>query len=421
MTEHGVLDGVRILDFTRAMAGPYGTMVMADFGADVIRIEGLDAGEGVISDRGSGVTLINGESPMFMTYNRNKRSLCIDLKSAEGKAVVDRLISKADILIQNFRPAVADRMGIGWDKACKLNPRLIYVSINGFGSKGPWKDRPGIDVVLQALSGVMSVTGEADGEPVLCGVPVADFNTAMISVQGMLLALLNRSITGRGQHVEVPMLAVCMMSLAHQLGPYFATGVNPPRRGSQHGQYVPFQAFKTSDGYGIGGVVREKHWKPFCEIVGIQELFDDPRYARNHNRVAHRDELLAKVTPHFLHKTTAEWEALFGEVSIPFGAVNSFSDALESEQAKANDMITSIRHPIAGDFRMVAPVLRLSDSPGRVVRPAPLLGEHSREVLRDFGIPEAEVDQLVKAGHVSTATSFAQSNTDKGSHPALEE
>jgi formyl-CoA transferase/CoA:oxalate CoA-transferase len=408
LTEQAVLKGIRILDFSRAMAGPYGTMVMADFGADVIRVEGLDAGEGVISDRGSGVTLINGESPMFMTYNRNKRSLCIDLRNPESQAIVDRLIGRADILIQNFRPAVADQMGIGWERSSKLNPRLIYVSINGFGSKGPWKDRPGIDVVLQALSGVMSVTGESDGEPVLSGVPVADFSTAMISVQGMLLALINRSITGRGQHVEVPMLAVCLMSLAHQLGPYFATGINPTRRGSQHSQYVPFQAFKTKDGYGIGGVVREKHWHPFCQIVGINELADDPRYARNLDRVARRDELIGLVAPHFLERTTAEWESAFGAASIAFGAVNSFSDSLESEQARANDMITSIKHPVAGDFRMVAPVLRLSESPAAVTRPSPLLGEHSRDVLADFGFEPTEIDELmangiVRTGEVSTA------------------
>ena len=401
--DHAVLKGVRILDFTRAMAGPYGTMVMADFGADVIRVEGLDAGEGVISDRGSGVTLINGESPMFMTYNRNKRSLCIDLRHPESQAILDRLIGKADILIQNFRPSVADRMGIGWERSSNLNPRLIYVSINGFGSKGPWKDRPGIDVVLQALSGVMSVTGEPDREPVLSGVPVADFSTAMVSVQGMLLALIDRSITGRGQHVEVPMLAVCLMSLAHQLGPYFATGINPTRRGSQHSQYVPFQAFKTKDGYGIGGVVREKHWHPFCQIVGINELAGDPRFARNVDRVARREELVALVAPHFLERTTAEWEAAFGAASIAFGAVNSFSDALESEQARANDMITSIRHPIAGDFRMVAPVLKLSESPGAVTRAAPLLGEHTLGVLADFGFDQREIDRLVEKGLVRAA------------------
>ncbi|HEV7649783.1 MAG TPA: CoA transferase [Actinophytocola sp.] len=400
MNRRPALHGIRVLDFTRAMAGPYGTQVLADFGADVVRIESVPQVDGVISDRGSGVTKINGESPMFMTYNRNKRSLCLDLRAPATRAVLDRLIGSADVLVQNFRPGVAERMGIGWEHAHELNERLIYVSINGFGTKGPWRDRQGIDVVIQAMSGVMSVTGEQDGDPVLCGAPVADFSTAMVQAQGVLLALLERSVSGVGQHVEVPMLAVAFSSLAHHLGPYFATGTDPVRRGSGHSQFAPFQAFRTADGYGIGGVTRERQWAPFCRVIGMPELIDDPRFAHNADRVAHREEIVALVAPRFPARTSAAWEEAFAEAGVPFGAVNSFSQALESEHADANDMITSVDHPLAGPFRMVAPPLRLSATPARVRRAAPLLGEHSRDVLADAGFGADEIDGLVADGVV---------------------
>jgi crotonobetainyl-CoA:carnitine CoA-transferase CaiB-like acyl-CoA transferase len=400
MTRRPALHGIRVLDFTRAMAGPYGTQVLADFGADVVRIESVPKVDGVISDRGSGVTKINGESPMFMTYNRNKRSLCLDMRAPATRGLLDRLIGTADVLVQNFRPGVADAMGIGWAHAHELNERLVYVSINGFGTKGPWRDRQGIDVVIQAMSGVMSVTGEQDGDPVLCGAPVADFSTAMVQAQGVLLALIERSVSGVGQHVEVPMLAVAFSSLAHHLGPYFATGADPVRRGSGHSQFAPFQAFRTADGYGIGGVTRERQWAPFCRVIGMPELPGDERFATNADRVARRAEVVALVAPRFLTRTSAAWEDAFAAANVPFGAVNSFSQALESEHARANDMVTSVVHPVAGPFRMVAPPLRLSATPASVRRPAPLLGEHSRDVLADAGFGADEIDGLVESGVV---------------------
>jgi formyl-CoA transferase/CoA:oxalate CoA-transferase len=397
-----VLAGIKVLDFTRAMAGPYGTMVLADFGADVIKVEQPPkTDDGVISDRGSGLTKVGGESPMFMTYNRNKRSICVDLRHPEAKSVLRRMIPAVDVLVQNFRPGVMENMGLGWNEVRTLNRRLIYVSINGFGTNGPWKDRPGIDVVIQALSGVMSVTGEPGGEPVLCGVPVGDFSTAMVSVQGTLMALVDRFVTNEGQHVEIPMLAVAFQSLAQRLGPYFVTGKDPDRIGSQHEQFAPFQAYQTADGWGIGGVTRAKLWEPFCRVIGLPDLADDPRFATNAERVAHRDELNAILQPRFRTRKTAEWERIFMDVSVPFGAVNSFSQALESEQAQANNMITAVNHPRAGTFRTVAQPIRLSASPAAIYRPAPLYGQHNREVLTELGFGIAEIDGLLERNVLS--------------------
>lgn len=386
------LDGVVVVDLTRQMSGPYASMVLGDFGAEVIKVEGSPKGDGA---RYIGNTFVGGESTMFLTWNRNKRSICVDLRSDEGKAVLNRLIDEADVVMENFRPGVADEMGVGPEAVLARNPRAVYCSINAFGSTGPWSRRPGTDPVVQAMSGVMSVTGERDGDPVLVGIPVADFSSAMLAVQGILLGLMARDRTGKGQRVEIPMLHALVFGLTTRVGPYFANGDNPTRYGNQHSQVVPYQAFRTKDGYAVAGTWGEKDWPAFCEALGCRELADDGRFRTNVDRVARRDELTPLLQERFLDRTTAEWEEIFSARGVLFAPVNSFSEVFDHPQSEALGLVTEVDHPTAGVQKQVAPAVRLESTPAAIVRPSPLLGQHTREILMERGWSEDEVDALV--------------------------
>jgi formyl-CoA transferase/CoA:oxalate CoA-transferase len=390
----GILTGVRVLDFTRDMTGPYATMVLGDYGADVIKVESAPKGDPL---RSAGTDFIHGQSTMFLGWNRNKRSLCMDLRSPEAKSVIRRLVGNVDILIHNFRFGVPDQMGIGWEDARAINDRIIHIAVSSFGSKGPWRDRPGTDVLLQAMSGVMSVTGEHDGTPVLIGVPFASFVTAMVVVQAALLGLMGRGITGRGQHIEVPMLSVMISSLATRLGPYFLTGENPSAFGHQHSQLAPMQAFRTKDSFGFVSVLPDK-WRAFCLVIGEDLLADDPRFANNEARMQHRDELATIIGTRMTRRTTAEWDRLFAEAGVAFGPVNRFSDVLESEQVRLNGMLTSVTHPTYGEVRQTAPMVSLSELAATIRRPPPLLGEHNSEILKEFGFTNTAIGSLFEAG-----------------------
>jgi crotonobetainyl-CoA:carnitine CoA-transferase CaiB-like acyl-CoA transferase len=375
-------------------------MVLGDFGADVIKVESAPRGDGA---RYVGNTFVGGESTMFLTWNRNKRSVCVDLRSAEGKQVLGRLIDQADIFMENYRAGVADTMGIGAEDVLRRNPRVVYCSLNAFGSNGPWSQRPGTDPVVQATSGVMSVTGERDGGPLLVGIPVADFSSAMVAVQGILLALLARDRTGRGQKVEIPMLHALVFGLTTRVGPYFATGEDPGRWGSQHSQVVPYQAFQTKDGYAVAGTWGDADWGKFCDALCWPELAADPRFDSNVRRVAQRDLLSPMLQERFLARTTAEWEERFSHRGVLFAPVNTFSDVFNHPQAQAMDLVEEVDHPTAGRQQQVTPAVRMADTPGKIARPSPLLGEHSREVLLERGWSPEEVDQLVGQGVVVEA------------------
>lgn len=414
-TSAPVLDGIRVVDFTRQMSGPYASLVLGDFGADVVEVEQCPSGDPA---RRIGATFAGGESTMFLTWNRNKRSICLDLRRPEGLDLALALIDGADVVMENYRPGVAEAIGIGAEEVQQRNPRAVYCSINAFGSTGPFAGRPGTDPVVQAMSGVMSVTGEPDGDPLLVGIPIADFTAAMSAVQAILLALFARERTGRGQRVEVPMLHALAFGLTTRVGAYFATGEDPARHGSQHSQVVPYQAFRTADGHVVAGTWGDDGWRRFCEGIDWPELADDERFATNVQRVAHREELAQLLQERFEERTTAEWDARLGQMGVLAAPVNTFSELFAHPQAAALGLTVEVEHPTAGRQRQVAPAVRLEAAPGSVRRPAPLLGQHTREILGELGLAPAEIDRLVASGAATGPATGAGTATGRAEAPA---
>lgn len=390
------LAGVKVVDLTRHMAGPYATVMMADYGADVVKIESVPNGD---PTRGMGLHFQDGESALFLMWNRGKRSLAIDMRDPRGLEAVKRLIAEADVLVENYRPGVADKIGLGYEELAELNPRLIYCSVSAFGPEGPYSAYPGTDPVLQAMSGVMGVTGEADGGPVLVGVPMADFTSAMAGFQGILLALQARERSGRGQKVDVSMLHSMMHSLTTRLAGYWATRKDPTRFGSAHSVVVPYQAFESKSGYFVAGVWADDAWPPFCRAIDREDLIEEPKFASNVARVENREELLGMLTELFRTKSTEEWEGSFREAKALFGPVLTFSELLAHPQVEASGILAELEHPRLGALPQLRSPIALSDSAGGLAPTAPpLLGADTRAVLAEIGLPPAEIDALIDVG-----------------------
>lgn len=396
----GALDGTVVLDFTRHMSGPYATLLLGDFGADVIKVESLPDGDPA---RAIGTAFVHGESGVFLIWNRNKRSIAIDQRKPEAREIVRRLVERADILAENFRPGVADKIGIGYKAVSALNPKLIYLSISAFGPSGPFAHYPGTDPVVQAMSGVMSLTGEVGGEPVLVGLPIADFTSAMVAVQAALLGLLARDKIGRGQRVDVPMLGALAFGLTTRLASYWATGVDPTPEGSAHSTVAPYQLYHTKDGDIVAGAWTKDTWPRFCNAIGRADLTDDPRFATNADRMAHRDEMNAILNAIFATQTVVEWEARFHAANALFGPVCTVSQALAHPQMQALGMVQSVEHSTIGRIPQLAPPIFMSDTPGTIRRPPPILGQHTAEVLSEIGYSGAEIDRLAQAQVVRCA------------------
>ena len=374
------LEGVRVIDLTAYLSGPYCSMILADHGADVIKIERPKVGD----EARRMPPFINGESAPFMLWNRNKRSVALDLKDERDRARCLELVREADVFIENFKPGVADRLSLGYDALAALNPRLIYCSISGFGQTGPYRARGGFDLMVQAMSGIMSVNGPEDGPPHRVPMAIADIGAGMFAAIGILAALQARTRTGHGQQVDTALYDAALSFGLYEAAHFFATGENPPRLGQAHRASAPYQVFRTSDGWVTIGANTQALWAKFCEVIGKGELAGDTRFRDNAGRVANRPALAALVQDALAAGTTREWMARFEAAEIPAGPVQTYDQVFADPQVQARSMAAEIEHPSAGKTRTLGIPVKLSDTPGALRRPAPKLGEHTEEVLSDL-------------------------------------
>ena len=399
----GPLAGLRVLDLTRALSGPFATMILGDLGADVIKVEDIWHGD---DTRRWGPPFQGDDAAYFLSVNRNKRGLSVNMKAPAGRDIVQRLAAASDILVENFRPGTAARLGVGYAELARRNPGLIYASISGYGQTGPSADLPGYDAVAQAVSGMMSVTGEPDGEPVRSGTSSADVGAGMWAVIGILAALHARETSGQGQLVDVSLLDGQLAWLTYVAGKYFATGVTPGRHGSAHESLTPYQVFPTADAPLMVAVGSDGLWRRFTSATGLDELADDPRYATNPDRVGNRDTLIPLITEKLAAKGCAEWTDLLNAAGVPAGPVNTVPAALAQPQVAAREMVVEVEHPVAGTLKMLGSPLKLSAQPPPtspapyIRRPPPVLGEHTDEILAEAGYTAAQVAELREAGVV---------------------
>jgi crotonobetainyl-CoA:carnitine CoA-transferase CaiB-like acyl-CoA transferase len=386
------LDGFTVLDFTRVLSGPYCTMQLADMGARVIKIEQPGKGD---DTRGWGPPFINGESAYFLSVNRNKESLTLDLKHPSASDVLGRLLDRADVLIENFRPGTMTRLGLGYEQLAERFPRLVYCSISGFGQTGPRRTEAGYDAVVQAEGGLMSITGAADGEPFRLGVAIADIVSGMFAAQGIGFALLARERTGKGQLVDVSMLDATAALLTYQAGNYFATGQTPGRLGNRHPTIVPYETFEASDGTFVIAVGNDEQWRRFCATAGLDTLGGDERFATNRARVAHYEVLRPLIAARLASESRDFWVDRFRGAGVPCGSVRDVAEVLNDPQIEAREMVREIEHDVAGAIRVTGVPIKLSATPGAVRTPPPLLGEHTNAVLsRDARYTESEIAAL---------------------------
>ena len=386
------LAGITVLDLTRVMSGPYSTLMLADMGARVIKVEHPRRGD---DTRAWGPPFIGGESAYFLSVNRNKESLTLDFKQPDGRRILDALIDRADVLVENFRPGTLQRLGLDYASLAPRVPRLIYASISGYGQTGPLRGLAGIDAVAQAEGGLMSVTGDAAGPPFRLGLPITDLVSALFAAQGILLALLQRATTGRGRDVDISMLDSVAALLTYQASAYLATGDDPLRFGNAHSSIVPYDTFDARDGQIVLAVGNDDQWRRFCAAAGLAELAADERFATNPQRVVHRHLLQPIVARVMQIRDRADWTERLRQAGVPCGPVRTVGEALEDPQLQGRGMISAVQHPIAGELRLVGSPVKLSDSTSRADRPPPTLGEHTDAILtKELGFSEEQVRDL---------------------------
>ena len=388
----GPLAGLKVLDLTRVLAGPYCTMMLADMGADVVKVERPGAGD---DTRGYGPPFVGGESTYFMSINRSKRGMTLNLKHEQGLKILRDMLETADVVVENFRPGLMESFGYGYEATREINPRIIYCSISGYGGTGPDAALPGYDLIIQGEGGIASLTGDPDGPPFKVGTSQADIVTGMMACQGILLALIARDRTGHGQKVDIGMLDCQVALLTYQAGIYFATGDSPTRIGNRHPSIVPYETFECRDGYLNVACGNESIWRRFCGAAGLEELAEDSRFQTNADRVKHADELRAVLDPAIAERTTAEWIGVLRSAGVPAGRIASVRDVCEHPQVMARDMVVELEHPEAGPIRVTGVPIKLSDTPGAVRSPPPVLGQHTEDVLSDWlGMSDAETAEL---------------------------
>ncbi len=391
------LEGISVVDLTRFMAGPFGTAMLADYGADVLKVEPTGEGDGA---RAWGPPFVGGESVYFLSVNRNKRSLTLNLRHPEGVALFQRLADRADVVVENFTPGTMDRLGIGEAILRERNPRLIYCAISGFGQSGPYRDRPAFDLILQGMGGVMATTGEEGRAPVRVGIPIADIAGGMYAAYAIVLAVLARGRTGIGQVLDVSLMDAQIAWLSYYVGIYLASGEVPPRRGSAHATVVPYQAFACADGrYITLGTGTDRLFRQFCEVAGLA-LADDPRFRTNPDRIRHRAELIPLLEAAFRSRPAAAWLQVLGRAGVPCGPIATVDEIVRDPQVRAREMVVEIDHPSAGRIPIPGLPIKCSQTPGSIRRPPPRLGEHTAEVLAELGVPPDEIPRLRRLGVV---------------------
>lgn len=374
------LQGIRVLDLSRVLAGPYCTMVLGDLGADVIKVEPPEGDE----TRGWGPPFAGGESAYYLCVNRNKRGVVVNLKSEEGKKILQELALRSDVLVENFRPGTLKKFDLDFETLHERNPRLIYCSISGFGQTGSMKDKPGYDFMIQASGGLMSITGEPDGEPMKTGVAVVDLFAGQNAVIAILAALQARTRTGQGQHLDISLFDSQLGWLANVASNYLISGHLPKRHGNAHANIVPYQSFRASDGWFAIAVGNDRQFMRLCELLELPELALDERYAVNSARVKHREELISLLASIFEQGTAAEWLQKLEKAEIPCGPINNFEQVFAMPNVAEREMVIHMNHPTIGELPLVGSPLKMSDTPVEYRFPPPLMGEHTEQVIREL-------------------------------------
>ena len=388
------LEGVRVLDLTRALAGPFCTLMLGDYGADVIKIELPGSGD---DTRTWGPPFIGEESAYFLSINRNKRSLTLNFREPKAVEVFLKLAKDADVIVENFTPGVMKRLGIDYETVKEVNPGIIFCSISGFGQTGPYQARPAYDQIMQGISGLMSFTGEPAGEPEKIGIAVTDIGAGMWAAFSVLAALRHRYETGDGQYIDVAMLDAQVAWLTYQAGYYFANNAPPQRLGKAHPTLVPYQGFMGSDGkYFNVAVGSERLWERFCQGIAREDLKDDPEYATNGDRVRNRGKIVPLLQEFFLTRPSVDWVADLQAVSVPAGPINDLADVFSDPQVLHREMFLEMPHPTLGSIKQTGLPLKFSATPGSLDRHPPLLGEHNDEILAGLGYSEGEIQQMAE-------------------------
>ena len=391
------LAGMVVLDLSQILAGPVCGMMLADMGADVIKVEKPDGGD---DNRRAGPPFIGGQGAGFMAANRNKRSLALNLRDESGRQVFERLLEQADVVVENFRPGVMERLGIGYERLSKLKPSLIYCSISGHGGTGPYKDRGGFDLIAQGMSGLMSITGVPDGPPVKVGVPITDISAGIMAANGVLCAYIHAQKTGQGQLVDTSLLEAGIAYTIWESSGYFADGEIPGPLGSAHRVSAPYQALRTSDGYINIGAPTQRTWEQLCRAIGQEELIEDQRFREPGDRKAREEELAALLEEIFSQQSTAYWLETLEKAGMVAGPINNIAQVYDDPQVIAREMKVDLEDPDLGTLHNIGIPVKLSATPGSIRRRAPMLGEHSWEILTESGFAEQEIEDLFDSGVV---------------------
>lgn len=387
----GALAGLKVLDLSRVLAGPYCTMILSDLGAEVVKVE---APGGSDDTRAWGPPYRGGESAYYMSANRNKKAITVNLKDEQGKEIIKKLIKKSDIVIENFKSGTMERLGLGYEQLKAVNPKIIHCSITGFGKSGPYKDLPGYDYIIQAMGGLMSITGSQESGPMKVGVAIADVLTGLYATVGILAAVNERNESGLGQSIDISLFDSQVSSLVNVASNYLVSGQIPQLLGNLHPNIVPYQTFPTADKQMVIAVGNDRQFSKLTQVIGQPELAGDERFSTNPKRLENKEELIEIISDKLKKRTSGEWLTLLNESGIPAGPINNLEELFQDEQIAARNMVQVVEHPTAGKISLVGSPLKLSRTPAEVRSHPPLAGEHTEVILKELGYSEAEVNQL---------------------------